>query len=179
MKFTPTELAGLYLVDLEPSRDERGFFARSYEGAEFSAHGLMRVDRQFSVSFNARRGTLRGLHYQAAPCEEHKLVRVTAGSIFDVAVDLRAASGTYRRWYGIELSAANRRALYIPAGFAHGFMSLEDASEVLYMISTDYSAGHARGVRWDDPAFGIEWPFAPAVISARDAAYALLERPSR
>jgi dTDP-4-dehydrorhamnose 3,5-epimerase len=175
MQFTPTALAGLYLVDLAPSHDERGFFARTYAEQDFSAQGLTPVHRQCSISFNTRRGTLRGLHYQAAPFEEHKLVRVTAGSIFDVAVDLRAASPTCRHWYGTELSAVNRRALYIPAGFAHGFVTLENDTEVLYMISTDYAAGHARGVRWDDPAIGIDWPLVPAVISARDAGFAHLE----
>jgi dTDP-4-dehydrorhamnose 3,5-epimerase len=130
---------------------------------------------QSSVSFNARARTLRGLHWQAAPHEEEKLVRCTAGAIFDVIVDLRTESETYRRWFAAELSAANRRALYVPKGFAHGFLTLTDASEVLYMISVAYAPGYGRGLRWDDPSIGIAWPHAPAVISERDAALPRLE----
>ena len=175
MQFTATELAGLFVVDLEPASDARGFFARSYSEAEFASRGLTTVHRQSSVSFNEARGTLRGLHYQAAPHEEFKLVRVTQGAVWDVAVDLRPDSATCRRWFGLTLSAANRRALYIPAGFAHGFVTLEPSSEVFYMISADYSAADARGVRWNDPALRIDWPLAPVVMSTRDAGFALLD----
>jgi dTDP-4-dehydrorhamnose 3,5-epimerase len=127
------------------------------------------------VSFNARKGTLRGLHFQAAPHDEDKLVRCTAGAIFDVIVDIRAGSPTYRRWFGTELTAVNHRSLYIPKGFAHGFISLADDTEVFYMISVPYVPGSARGLRWSDPAFGIQWPIDPVVISARDAEHPLLD----
>ena len=157
--------------------DERGFFARSFCADEFSAQALSGAMSQCSVSFNTRKGTLRGLHFQAAPHAEEKLVRCTAGAIFDVIVDVRTDSPTYRRWFGTELSASNHRALYIPQGFAHGFISLADDAEVFYMISVPYAAGFARGLRWDDPALGIEWPMEPSVISARDAAYPLLDTP--
>lgn len=156
-----------------PSRDARGFFARSYSPAEFAAHGLGPELRECSISYNARRATLRGMHFQMAPHEEHKLVRCTAGAIFDVIVDLRPASSHYRRWFGVELNAENRRALFVPPGFAHGFITLSDHSEVYYMISVPHSPAHASGVRWNDPAFGIEWPLVPEVIAARDAQYPL------
>ena len=178
MIFTPTPLPGAVLVDLELNTDERGFFARTYCQDEFSAQGLGTPLRQCSVSYNVRKGTLRGLHYQAAPHEEHKLVRCTAGAIFDVIVDIRPHSRDYRRWFGAELSAQNRRALFIPPGFAHGFVTLSDDAEVYYMISVPYSPEHAQGFRWSDPAFGIEWPLAPSVISPRDAAYPLLGAPA-
>ncbi len=151
--------------------DERGFFARSFCAGEFAEHGLAAPTSQCSVSFNARHGTLRGLHFQAAPHDEEKLVRCTAGAIFDVAVDLRLGSATRLQWFGTELSAGNHRALYIPKGFAHGFVTLADATEVLYMISVPHAPGFGRGVRWNDPAFAIDWPVQPVVISARDAAY--------
>jgi dTDP-4-dehydrorhamnose 3,5-epimerase len=174
MRFTESKLPGVFLVDLEPFADERGFFARTYCSEEFATRGLSMELRQCSVSFNARRGTLRGLHLQAAPHEEHKLVRVTAGSIFDVIVDVRPSSATYRHWVSVELNAQNRRAVFIPAGFAHGFMTLSDDAEVFYMISAPHSRPHARGFRWNDPAFGVEWPMLPSVISERDAAYPLV-----
>ena len=175
MIFTPTPLAGAYIVDLSPSVDERGFFARTYCAEEFAARGLAVPTCQCSVSFNIRRGTLRGLHWQAAPHEEDKLVRCTRGALFDVIVDCRAGSATQRRWFGVELTAENRRALYVPQDFAHGFVTLEDDTEVLYMISVPYAAGFARGLRWDDPELGIRWPLAPVVISDRDAAFPLLD----
>ena len=175
MIFTELPLPGAFAVDLEELRDERGFFARSYCPAEFAAQGLGPELRQCSVSYNARRGTLRGLHYQDAPHEEHKLVRCTAGAIYDVIVDIRQSSPTYRRWYGAELTMANRRSLFIPPGFAHGFVSLTDGAEVYYMISAAHAPAFSRGLRWNDPAFGIEWPLAPTVISARDAAYPLMD----
>ncbi len=127
------------------------------------------------MSYNACKGTLRGLHYQGAPHEEHKLVRCTAGAIFDVVVDIRAASPTYRHWFGVDLTSDNRRSLFIPPGFAHGFVSLTDHAEVYYMISVTHAPQFSRGFRWNDPAFGVEWPLRPAVISARDAAYPLLD----
>jgi dTDP-4-dehydrorhamnose 3,5-epimerase len=178
MIFTESPLAGAFIVDMNRIEDERGFFARSFCADEFAAHGLAAGMSQCSVSFNARRGTLRGLHFQAAPHDEDKLVRCTAGAVFDVIVDVRAGSPTYRRWFGTELRGDNHRALYIPKGFAHGFISVADDTEVLYMISVPYAAGFARGVRWNDPAFGIQWPIEPAVISTRDAGYPLLDAPT-
>ena len=171
MIFTPTELAGAFLIDVEPRRDERGFFARSYCDEEFRAQGIDAVFRQSSVSFNARRGTLRGMHFQADPHAEDKLVRCTAGSVFDVIVDLRPRSPTLRRWYATTLSAENRRSLFVPRGFAHGFISLLDATELLYMISAAHAPEFSRGFKWNDPAVGIAWPIDPVVVSARDAGY--------
>ena len=178
MIFTELPLQGAYTVEMQRLADERGFFARSYCAEEFAAHGLGPELRQCSVSYNARRGTLRGLHYQSAPHEEHKLVRCTFGAVFDVIVDIRASSPTYRRWHGAELTADNRRSLFIPPGFAHGFVSLTDHAEVYYMISVAHAPQSARGLRWNDPAFAIEWPLPPVVICARDAAYPLLDVPS-
>jgi dTDP-4-dehydrorhamnose 3,5-epimerase len=171
--FAETELCGAYAIDLHPTEDERGFFARSFCAEEFAAHGLPGRMPQSSVSYNRCRGTLRGLHFQAAPHAEEKLVRCTAGAIFDVIVDLRESSPTRHRWVGFELSAENRRALFVPKDFAHGFLTLADDSEVLYMISVPYAPGFERGVRWNDPAFGIDWPLEPVHIAARDAAYPL------
>ena len=173
--FLESPLPGAYLVDLIPSRDARGFFARSYSPDEFAAHNLGPELRECSVSYNVHSATLRGMHFQTAPHEEHKLVRCTAGAIFDVIVDLRPTSSHFRRWFGVELNAQNRRALFVPPGFAHGFVTLLDESEVFYMISVPHSAAHARGVRWNDPAFGIEWPLQPRVIAPRDAQYPLLD----
>ena len=171
MIFSATGLGGAFIVDIERHDDERGFFARVHCAEEFAARGLAVALPQTSISHNARRGTLRGMHYQAAPHAEEKLVRCTAGAVFDVIVDIRADSPTYRRWFGAELSAANRRALYIPKGFAHGFLSLGDDAEVMYMISVAHTPQAARGFRWNDPLFGIAWPFEPLVMSARDAGY--------
>ena len=174
MKFQESPLAGAYTIELDRLEDERGFFARSYSAEEFAARGLPAAMPQSSVSFNARRGTLRGLHYQAEPHAEDKLVRCTAGAIYDVIVDLRPDSPTAKRWFGVELSAANHRSLFVPKGLAHGFMTLRDDTEVLYMISVPYAPGFERGLRWDDPAIGISWPASPSVVAARDAAFPLL-----
>lgn len=171
MILTETPIAGAFLLDVERREDERGFFARTYCQDELRAHGLECDVVQCSISFNHVRGTLRGLHYQDAPHEETKIVRCTRGAIWDVVVDLRRDSGTYRRWTAVELTADNRRALYIPPGLAHGFITLGDDSEVFYMMGTTYVAEAARGVRWDDPAFGISWPMAPVVMSDRDRSY--------
>jgi dTDP-4-dehydrorhamnose 3,5-epimerase len=175
VRFHESPLAGAYTVELDRLEDERGFFARSYCAQEFAERGLPAAMPQTSVSFNARRGTLRGLHYQAEPHAEEKLVRCTAGAIYDVIVDLRPDSPTLRRWFGVELSADNHRALFVPKGMAHGLITLCDETEVLYMISVPYVPDSARGVRWNDPAIGIVWPMPPSVMSARDAAYPLLE----
>jgi dTDP-4-dehydrorhamnose 3,5-epimerase len=174
VKFQESPLAGAYAIEMDRLEDERGFFARSYCAEEFAARSLATALPQSSVSFNLRRGTLRGLHFQAEAHAEDKLVRCTAGAIYDVIVDLRPDSPTARRWFAVELSAANHRSLFVPKGLAHGFMTLSDETEVLYMISAPYAPGFERGVRWNDPAIGVSWPMAPSVVSARDAAYPLL-----
>lgn len=168
MRFLPTRLEGAFLVELEPHLDERGGFARLWDGAFFAERGLEPGLAQVSLSWNPRAGTLRGLHFQLPPHEEAKLVRCVRGAIFDVIVDLRSGSPTYLAWEGFELTAANRRQLYVPKGFAHGFETLEPDSEVLYFISTPYAPAAARGLRWDDPAVGIAWPSPPSVLSERD-----------
>lgn len=166
-------MKGAFVIDLEPHQDERGFFARSYCHDEFASRGLNARLAQCSISFNGKRGTLRGMHYQARPYEEAKLVRCTKGSLFDVIIDLRRQSASFKRHFAIELSASNRRQLYVPEGFAHGFQTLEDDTEVFYQISTPYHPGSGRGVRWDDPAFQIGWPdVATRIISERDRSYA-------
>jgi len=169
--FTETKLAGAFVIELERHTDERGFFARTFCQQEFEAHGLKAEVAQCNVSFNKRKGTLRGMHYQAAPFAEAKLVRCTAGSIYDVIIDLRPVSATFKRHFAVELSAENHRMLYIPEDFAHGFQTLEDDTEVFYQMAQRYSAEHARGVRWDDPAFGIEWPKGERIIIERDQNY--------
>jgi dTDP-4-dehydrorhamnose 3,5-epimerase len=171
LKLHATVLPGVMLVEMEPVDDERGFFARSFCGREFAAAGLDPAVVQCNVSWNRRRGTLRGMHFQAAPHEEAKLVRCVRGAIHDVALDLRPASPAFCRWHAVELTADNRLALFIPGGVAHGFQTLADDSEVLYQMSACYEPSASRGIRWNDPAFGIEWPLADAVISARDRAY--------
>lgn len=172
MNFVGTPLPGVFIVEIEPIEDERGFFARTFCAQEFAARGLCPQFAQVSVSYNARAGTLRGMHYQAQPDAEAKLVRCTRGAIYDVALDLRRGTSTFGKWHAVELSAANHRALYVPEGCAHGFQTLLDDSEVLYQISAPFKPGAARGVRWDDPAFGIAWPPAQRTVSGRDAAFA-------
>jgi dTDP-4-dehydrorhamnose 3,5-epimerase len=166
-----TAIPGVAIVEIEPHADERGFFARSWCRQEGEAHGLGLLTTQCNISFNTRLGTLRGMHSQAAPYEEIKLVRCTRGSIFDVAVDLRLESPTFGRHVGVELSADNRRALYIPEGCAHGFLTLADDAEIFYLMSAEYSPSHARGFRWNDPFFAIDWPAEVRVISERDRTY--------
>ena len=174
MKFSPTTLAGAWIVDPAPIEDERGFFARSFCQEEFRDHGLDHTVAQCNVSFNRKRGTLRGLHFQTPPHEEAKLVRCTRGAIWDVIVDIRADSPTRYRWFAAELNAENRRALHVPRGFAHGFQTLADDSEVLYQMSEFYHPESAHGLRWDDPALAIKWPIADPVVSERDKSYPLL-----
>jgi dTDP-4-dehydrorhamnose 3,5-epimerase len=172
MIFNETTLKGAFLIDLEPREDERGFFSRAWCQKEFEAHGLTAGIVQANLSYNKRRGTLRGLHYQAAPFEEAKLVRCTRGAIFDAIVDVRPSSPTYLQWIGVTLSGDNRRMLYVPEGFAHGFQTLEDDTDVFYQVTAFYAPGAERGARWDDPAFGIEWPDVDRrVISAKDQAW--------
>lgn len=171
MRFTPTPLDGAFLIELEPHCDARGFFARTWCQREFEEHGLEARLVQCSMSHNLNRGTLRGMHYQVKPHEEAKLVRCTAGAIHDVIVDVRAESRTYLQHIAVELSAANRRALYIPRGFAHGFQTLSDDCEVFYQMSEYFAPEAARGFRWNDPLFGIEWPIIDPIIIDRDNSY--------
>lgn len=171
MTFHETKLEGVIEVHIEHKCDERGFFARSWCKNEFENHGLQAQLVQCSISFNNRRGTLRGMHFQAEPYPETKLVRCTRGSIYDVIVDLRPHSQTFKKWIGVILSAASRNMIYIPPGCGHGFLTLEDETEVFYQMSEFYHPVLARGVRWDDPAFQICWPSEVEVISERDRTY--------
>ena len=171
MRFLATDLAGVILVEAEPNSDARGGFARLHCPEDFAAAGIAFAPDQTSLSPTPPVVTLRGLHFQNAPRAETKLVRAVRGRVFDVAVDLRPESPTHRRWTATELSATNLRALFIPEGVAHGFLTLEPDSDVLYQIAPAYTPGHAAGVRWNDPAFAIAWPAAPQLISARDASY--------
>jgi dTDP-4-dehydrorhamnose 3,5-epimerase len=171
MIFTETKLKGAFVLDLEKLEDERGFFARTWCSQEFSKHGLNPNLVQCSVSFNHKVGTLRGMHYQSAPFEEAKVVQCIAGTIYDVIIDLRYDSPTFTQWIAVELSAENHRMIYVPENFAHGFLTLKDRTEVLYQISQFYAPDYARGIRWDDPTFGIQWPKGTRIISERDATY--------
>ena len=177
MIFTETKLKGAYVVELEPLQDERGFFARSFCQNEFEEHGLNPRIVQCNISYNKKKGTLRGMHYQAAPHEEAKIVSCIRGAIYDVIIDLRQNSPTHCQWFAVELTAhsspltAPYKMLYIPEGFAHGFQTLEDNTVVFYQMSEFYHPECARGVRWDDPAFGIEWPLPNPILSAKDLSY--------
>jgi len=169
--FTESPLRGAFIIDPEPVEDARGLFARTWCRREFEARGLETRMAQCSTSFNTRKGTLRGMHYQVPPFAETKIVRCVRGSMHDVIIDLRPGSPTFTRYVAVVLTAENRKMLYVPAGFAHGFQTLEDATEVFYQISEVYSPEHARGVRWDDPAFHIAWPEDERAIVARDRSY--------
>jgi dTDP-4-dehydrorhamnose 3,5-epimerase len=171
MLFYESALPGVFEIHLDPHADNRGFFARSWCRKEFDAHGLNSNLVQCNISFNARKGTLRGMHLQAQPFAEAKLIRCTQGAIFDVVLDLRPASTAFRKWIAVELSAANRHMLYIPEGCAHGFLTLADDTEIFYQMSEYYDATSSRGVRWNDPAFGNRWPDSVEVISERDRTY--------
>jgi dTDP-4-dehydrorhamnose 3,5-epimerase len=171
MKFIGVPLTGAYVIEIETIVDERGFFARTWCAEEFGMHGLNQNLAQCSISFNARRGTVRGMHYQDQPYPEAKLVRCCSGAIYDVMVDLRPTSTTYCRWHAVELTAENRKMLYVPEGLAHGFQTLADNTEVFYQISELYRPECARGVRWNDPLFGIKWPIQDMVISPRDRTF--------
>jgi dTDP-4-dehydrorhamnose 3,5-epimerase len=166
--FTETPLDGVWVIELERRGDARGFFARLFDDGEFGEHGLVTRWVNVNDSLSAQRGTLRGMHYQLPPAAEVKLVRCIRGAFFDVALDLRTG-----RWHGVELSAENRKMLYVPEHCAHGFLTLEDDTEALYLTSAHYSPEHERGARWDDPAYAIEWPFAPTVLSDKDRAWPL------
>jgi dTDP-4-dehydrorhamnose 3,5-epimerase len=174
MKVAETAIQGVLLLDIEPAADERGYFARTWDRADLKSRGLTSELDQVSIAYNDVAGTLRGLHFQAAPHGEAKTVRCTAGAIFDVAVDLRDRSPTQFQWVGFELSAVNHRSLFIPEGCAHGYVTLSPGAEVQYQISAPYRPDAARGYRWDDPAFAIEWPVKIRCISARDAALPLV-----
>lgn len=171
MIFKETKLKGAFVIEIEKREDERGFFARALCQQEFAAHGLNFSLAQANIGFSRKKGTLRGLHYQVAPHQEAKLVRCTAGAIYDVIIDLRPMSLTYKQWFGIELTADNHTMLYVPEGFAHGYQTLADESEVFYPVSQFYTPGAERGVRYNDPIFGIEWPLEVQIISDKDKSW--------
>lgn len=171
MRFKETKLKGAYVIELELLRDDRGFFARSFCREEFNKYDLNFQVAQCNVSYNKKRGTLRGMHYQAAPHEEDKLIRCIKGSMYDVIIDLRPDSPTFKQWISIELVADNYTMLYVPKGFAHGFQTLLDDTEVFYQMSELHYPEFARGVRWDDPAFGITWPISQPILSPKDCSY--------
>lgn len=174
MIFTETKLKGAYIIDVKRLEDERGFFGRSYCQKEFEQYGLNTAMVQANVSYNAKKGTLRGMHMQVAPYEETKLVRCTRGAIYDVIVDMREGSETYKQWIGVELTADSYRMLYVPEGFAHGFITLSDNADVTYQVTQFYTAGSERGYRFDDPEIGIVWPIDPMVVSEKDLSHSLL-----
>lgn len=169
MIFEATNLKDAFVIDLEIRSDDRGGFARTFCAKEFEEHGLKPMVAQCNMSFNYKKGTLRGMHYQLAPAAETKLVRCTRGAIYDVIIDIRPDSPTYMQHFGIELTADNRKALYVPELFAHGYQALTDDAEVIYQVGEFYSPGYEQGIRYDDPAFGIEWPIPVTVISEKDA----------
>jgi dTDP-4-dehydrorhamnose 3,5-epimerase len=174
MIFTETCLKGAFVIDLERLEDQRGFFARSWCEREFAGHHLETKWVQANISYNKKKGTLRGMHFQVSPHEEEKLVRCIRGKLFDVIVDFRQGSDTFKKWFGVELSAENRRMIYIPKGFAHGFVTMDDDTEVFYLMSEFYAPGYGRGIRWDDPAIGIIWPEKITVISDQDKNYSTI-----
>lgn len=171
MIFRETELPGVFVIELEKKEDERGFFARAWCSREFSAHGLASVFVQCNISFNAKKGTIRGLHYQCRPYEEIKVVRCTRGAIFDVVIDIRPDSPNFCKWISVTLTGDNHKMLYVPGGFAHGFQTLHDNTEVFYQMSEYYYPEYSGGFRWDDPAFGIKWPLPCSCISQKDRSY--------
>jgi len=171
MIFIETKLKGAHIIELEPVSDERGFFARTWCKNEFEAHGLNPNLAQCNTSFNKKKGTLRGMHYQAPPYEEAKLVRCTMGAVYDVIVDIRKESETFLQWIARELTAQNRKMLYVPEGFAHGFQTLEDNSEVFYQMSEFYHPEYSQGIKWDDPVLNIKWPNGEKIISKNDNNY--------
>ena len=175
MKFTETKLAGAFILDIEPIRDNRGFFARIFDPREFTEHGIEPPLAQFNLSYNIHKGTLRGMHFLKPPQAEAKLVRVIRGALLDQIVDIRPESPTYLQHISVELTGDNRRALYVPKGFAHGFQTLTDDTEVLYQMSDFYQPGADTGLRYDDPALGLSWPLPVSEISEKDAAWALLQ----
>ncbi|MBM1175254.1 dTDP-4-dehydrorhamnose 3,5-epimerase [Microvirga arabica] len=175
MIFRETGLDGAWLVDLDRRSDDRGFFARMFCTKEFNAAGLETDFPQINTSLSSTAGTLRGMHYQIPPAAEVKVVKCISGALWDCIIDLRPTSPTFRKWYGATLTAENRVMMYVPRGFAHGFITLSDETEALYLVSAPYAPGHERGLRWDDPALGIEWPRRPAKISAKDESWSLFD----
>ncbi|MGZ0653998.1 dTDP-4-dehydrorhamnose 3,5-epimerase [Coraliomargarita sp. W4R53] len=175
MKFEETPLKGAWIIDLEPRGDDRGYFARTFCRKEFEAHGIEANVVQSNISFSAHAGTLRGMHFQKAPAEETKLVRCLTGALLDVIIDIRPDSPTYHQHIAVELTPENKRMLFVPRGFAHGFMTLKDNTEMLYMVSEFYTPEVESGLRHDDPAFGINWPLPVSVISAKDAIWPLIK----
>lgn len=175
MIFKETKLKGAYIIDLEPIKDERGFFARCFCQKEFEKYGLNPHIAQCNISYNKKRGTLRGMHYQVAPHEEAKLVRCTMGAIYDVIIDLRPNSATFKRWIAVELTKENLQLLYVPEGFAHGFQTLTDNAELIYYHSAFYSPEYERGLRFDDPTLAINWPLPAGAISPKDQSYPLID----
>jgi dTDP-4-dehydrorhamnose 3,5-epimerase len=169
MIFTPTEIQDVFVVELKKLEDDRGFFARGFCAREFEEHGMIPDVVQANISYNKYKGTLRGMHYQVAPCEETKFLRCTKGSIYDVIIDMRPESQTYKKWFGVELTDKNYKMLYVPRNFAHGFQTLEDETEVMYLVSEFYAPQTERGVRYNDPTFDIRWPLQVAQISDKDA----------
>ncbi len=176
MRFTETKLPGAYIVDLSRMEDERGFFARTFDAKLLEEHGMNPVIAQANMSYNRAKGTLRGMHMQVAPALESKFVRCVRGALYDVIVDMRPESPTYTQHVGVELTAENRRALFVPENFAHGFQTLEDETDAFYEVGQFYTPGTERGYRHDDPAFGIEWPLPVSVISDKDASWELFSR---
>ncbi len=168
MVFKETKLKGAYIIEIKKIEDERGFFGRSFCRKELTEHGLKGDIVQANTSFSNTKGTLRGMHYQVAPYEEAKIIRCVRGAMYDVIIDLRPGSSSFRQWTGTELTSDNYRMLYVPEGFAHGFLTLTDNVEVYYNVTAFYTPGTERGIRWNDPAFNIEWPFDPVVISEKD-----------
>ena len=175
MKFIETKLKGAFIIDLEFKQDHRGFFARTFCGREFDAYDIKSKVAQCNLSFNYKKGTLRGMHYQIPPATETKLIRCTQGAIYDVIIDMRPSSRTYLQHIGVELTAENRRALYVPEMFAHGYQALADNTEVIYQVSEFYTPNRERGLRYDDPSFGIKWPLPVSEISEKDTNWSLLK----
>ena len=174
MDFTETKLKGAFIINLKRLEDERGFFARTFCQKEFKEHGLNTQIVQANISYNKKRGTFRGMHMQLAPYEESKLIKCTRGAIYDVIIDMRISSDTYKQWIGVELTAENHQLLYVPEGFAHGFITLKNDTEVTYQMNQFYAPGSEKGFRWNDPAFGIAWPIQPIVIAEKDKNFPLI-----
>ena len=174
MVFKETKLKGAFIINLKRLEDERGFFARTFCQKEFQEHGLNPQIAQANISYNKKRGTFRGMHMQLAPYEESKLIKCTGGAIYDVIIDMRISSDTFKQWVGAELTAENHQMLYVPEGFAHGFITLKNDKEVTYQMNQFYAPGSEKGFRWDDPAFGIEWPIQPVLISEKDKNFPLI-----
>jgi len=168
MKFSEIFLKGAFLIEIQKKEDERGFFARTFCKDEYNRIGLTNEIVQINNSFNKKKGTLRGMHYQLPPMQEDKIIRCIRGAIYDVIIDIRQNSVTFGKWFGIELNDKNRKSLFVPKGFAHGFITLKDNSEILYLVTSEYSSGSERGIRWDDPKFDIKWPINPSIVSKKD-----------